>query len=271
MNGIKEQFKENGYLEIKGLFTPAEVDEILDAIKNAKQCDTGRGRLNDTGLIFNHNLYFHNPRIQNFVTQKKIIDLLVQLAGPDIWIRWDQLVTKLPGGTEFPWHQDNGYNGLKVEHFQFWIALSESKPENGGLWLSPGSHKKGVRPHKWVGKHKVCEDPVNEEIAISAEPGDGVIFSSLMLHRTKPNLSQTPRLAYVIEYMSTKDYDPKLDAPYFMAAKSGMPSPRFADVYPGMKNPLNRLMYGESFLQRAAYRVLALPVLSHLVETLSVL
>ncbi len=255
MNDLCTQFKEKGYLEFRGLFSRAEVDELLDAIKNAKQCETGRGRLDDKGLVFNHNLYFYNSRIQAIVSQKKIVDLLTPLAGPDIWIRWDQLVTKLPGGVEFPWHQDNGYNGLKDEHFQFWIALSESNPENGGLWLSPGSHKNGVVPHKWVGQHKVVECNIEQEVPISATRGDAVLFSSMMMHRTKTNKSDVPRLAYVIEYMSTKDYDPKIKAPFFMVAKNGVSMPGFVDTYPGMESFFNHFKYGQTLIQRAAHKI----------------
>ncbi len=249
-NTLAEQFRQKGYIELRAFFTRQEAEDILRAIRNAKQCERGLDRLNDAGLVFNHNLYFHNPAIQEFISQKKIIEVLVPIAGPDIWVRWDQLVTKLPGGVEFPWHQDNGYNGLKDEHFQFWVALSESKPENGGLWLAPGSHLRGVLPHRWVGKHKVWQGVVGQEVAISAQPGDAVLFSSLMLHRTKPNQSNIQRLVYVVEYMSAKHYDPHLDPPFFMAAKNGVSAPGFVKTYAGRQNPLNYLKYAPMIAAR---------------------
>ena len=244
-------FREKGYIELRGFFSPQEVESVLRAMRDAKQCERGRGRLNDNGLLFNHDLYFHNPDIQKFISQQKIVDVLVPLAGPDIWIHWDQLVTKQPGGVEFPWHQDNGYNGLKNEHFQFWIALSESKPANGGIWLSPGSHKKGILPHAWVGKHKVYQRKVKNEVAISASAGDALIFSSLLLHRTKPNVSNITRHSYVIEYMSVKHYDPHLTPPYFIVAKNGKSAPRFEKTYEGQRNPFSRFKYPGFMLQDA--------------------
>lgn len=248
-----EEFKKNGYLELRAFFSPAEVQSILRSVQNAKQCEKGRDRLNDNGLIFNHNLYFHNPDIQKFVSQQKMIDVIKPLAGPDIWIHWDQLVTKQPGGVEFPWHQDNGYNGLKNEHFQFWIALSDSHPENGGLWLSPGSHKKGIRPHAWVGKHKVYQGEIKGELPIYARAGDAIIFSSLLLHRTKPNTTNVMRYAYVVEYMSTKHYDPHLSAPYFMVAKNGVSRPSFENTYEGEKKLFARFQYPGFFAKRVKH------------------
>ena len=249
---LAKEFKEKGYLELRGFFTRQECEALLATMGTAQQCERGRGRLNDQGLTFNHNLYYHNPPIQQFITQKKIIDLLTPIAGPDIWIRWDQLVSKKLGGVEFPWHQDNGYNGLKDEHYQFWIALSPSNAENGGLWLVPGSHKNGVAPHIWVGKHKVAQGvDESKEIAISAQTGDAVLFSSLMMHRTKLSTVNIDRHAYVVEYMSAKKYDPYLEAPFFMVSKNGVPSVGFADNYPGRRNPLNHLKYAPSFPQLA--------------------
>jgi hypothetical protein len=94
-----------------------------------------------------------------------------------------------------------------------------------------------------VGKHKVFQGPIPEEVPISASAGDAVIFSSLMLHRTKPNISNITRISYVVEYMSVKHYDPHLTPPYFMVAKNGHSAPSFEETYEGRKNPFARLQY----------------------------
>ena len=91
----------------------------------------------------------------------------------------------------------------------------------------------------------VFNGEVKKEVPISAMPGDAVLFSSLILHRTKPNLSNIPRLAYVIEYMSTETYDPYLEAPYFMIAKGGVPAPGFENNYAARQNVFNRLKYAK--------------------------
>ena len=164
--------------------------------------------LNKGGLTFKHNLLQQSPFLQGFISQQKVIDFMSPVIGPDIWVRWDQAIAKVPGAPEFPWHQDNGYNKLRQGHFQLWVAMTEINNQTGLLWLQPGSHRRGVMNHSLEGTHQVCEGEPAGAVAIEAEPGDAILFSSLLLHRTSPNVGTKPRWAYVVEYMSLDQYDP---------------------------------------------------------------
>ena len=96
---------------------------------------------NDDDVLDKGNLNFHallmhcSEKIRAFISQAKIIDLLSPLAGPDIWVRWDQAVEKQRGAGTFPWHQDNQYSYLKDQHYQFWISMTSMTADNGGLWV----------------------------------------------------------------------------------------------------------------------------------------
>jgi ectoine hydroxylase-related dioxygenase (phytanoyl-CoA dioxygenase family) len=244
MSDLKTQFKSQGYVFLKGFFSQEEAAQTLRDVEEAQPKNASKSSgLSKVGLVFKENIYYQSKPLQAFVSQPKVVDLLKQLIGPDFWIRWDQLISKHPGGVEFPWHQDNGYNKLRNEHYQFWVALSPSNPNNGGLWLIPGSHKKGFLTHRFVGNHEMWEGDDSGEISITAEPGDVVVFSSLMLHRTKASVSGPVRHAYVVEYMSSKHFDPYIDPPYFMVAKGGRPDPKFVNFYQGRLSPANALKY----------------------------
>ena len=194
-------------------------------------------------LVFRHRLFFKSEEIQQFISQRRLIDVLTPILGPDLWVRWDQAIYKGPGGGEFPWHQDNAYNRLKDEHLQVWVALTKMDRDRGGLWLQEGSHRYGVVPHEVVGTHLSYPDKLGKAVAIEAEPGDLVLFSSLMLHSTGPNVTQDSRLAYVIEYMSMDSYDPYIRSPYFLAARNGEPHPEFVRFFRGRLSPANQLKY----------------------------
>lgn len=247
---LNAQFRSDGYIVKRHFFSPEEVARAVNIVTDAQPKGGVKSRLDKIGLTFKENIYYDNPTVQKFISQKKIVDLLAPLIGPDFWVRWDQLVSKAPGGAEFPWHQDNGYNNLKDEHYQLWIALTPSHPENGGLWLIPGSHKKGLLPHRSVDKHKVWSGRVDHEVPIIADPGDVVVFSSLMLHRTTPNTVSYPRHAYVVEYMSNEHFDPFIMPPYFMAAREGKPDPKFVYFYQGRLSPGNAIKYLKPRLKR---------------------
>jgi len=238
----KGEFERDGFTICRGFFSPEETAGLLSKLREA-QTLARQSRLDRSGLSFKHNLYQVSPALRDFVSQEKVVHLLREIIGPDFWIRWDQTVEKTPGGDEFPWHQDNGYNGLKDGHFQLWVSLSDMTPENGGLWLQRGSHRLGVRPHHVVGNHLVCPGDPETAVFVPASPGDVVVFSSFMLHRTAPNVTEKGRLAYVVEYMSLDHFDPFIEPPYFVVARGGEPRPSFVRFYRGRLNPANQLKY----------------------------
>lgn len=245
----KREFELDGFTILPKFFTEAECDHLLVELRRAQEQAAVSG-LDKSGLSFKHNLYRTSAPLRSFLAQEKIVGFLQDIIGPDFWVRWDQTVEKTPGGAEFPWHQDNGYNGLVDGHFQFWISLSNMTPENGGLWLQKGSHRNGKMPHERIGNHMVCKGNEENAVFIPATVGDAVLFSSFLLHRTSPNVTNTSRLAYVIEFMSCRHFDPYIPAPYFRVASHGRPNPKFMRLYRGRLNPVNQLKYLPTRLSR---------------------
>lgn len=238
---LQEQFKTQGFVICKNLFTEAEAEALIEHIERAETID-GVSALNKGAMTFYSGVYAQSSALQKVVSQPKIIDFLKQFIGSDFWVRWDQAVAKGPGAGTFPWHQDNAYNSLKDEHFQLWIALTNTNSDNGGLWLVPKRHSY-LLPHDKVENHMVYQGKPEDAILIEAKPGDVILFSSLTLHSTTPNVTQNTRWAYVIEYMACKDFDPSVAPPYFMVARNGQPTNEFVYWYRGRLNVMNHLKY----------------------------
>ncbi|MDA0991555.1 MAG: phytanoyl-CoA dioxygenase family protein [Verrucomicrobia bacterium] len=237
------EFEEQGYIHLKGFFSQAEIESLRDDIVTASgRLDKASG-LNKDNMIFYSNLFQKSEQLRALATQPKVLDVLRAVAGPDLWIRWDQCVAKAPGAPPFPWHQDNAYNGVKDEYYQFWIAVTDMTADNGGVWLQPGSHQHGTLPHKRVENHWVSEKSFNNEILIDAAQGDAMLFSSRMLHHTKTNHSEADRWAYVIEYMSLDHFDPTVPGPYFVACTRDRQEPGFVKSYRGSRSVRNRIRY----------------------------
>ena len=238
---LRRDFDANGYVVVRGFFRPAEMAALIEEIKRG-ETRNGVSGLNKGALTFYSSLFFHNPTIREFVSQPKIIELLAPILGPDFWVRWDQAVAKGPGADTFGWHQDNGYSRLYDPYVQFWVALTDMTPDNGGLWLEPGSHKRWL-PHRNIDNHRVYQGKPEHPVFIEAKAGDVVVFSSLALHSTTPNVTPTPRWAYVVEYMAINHFDPSIEPPYLIVAKDGNPHCEFVESYPGSRNLWNRLKY----------------------------
>lgn len=237
----RDLFDQQGYVVFPQMFDAVDMDRLIALIQDGHSQES---ELNRNHMRFYMNVFRRSPEVQVFITQQCIIDAVNKIAGPDLWVRWDQAVEKGPGGAEFPWHQDNAYNGLLEPFFQVWIALSDMTPENGGLWVQPGSHRLGRLPHHKVHNHLVSS-AVEPERAIfcHARRGDVIVFSSMLLHRTLPNTQAERRWAYVVEFMTLDQYDPFVKAPYFIAAEDGISAPKFVATYRGQHNLANQAKY----------------------------
>jgi hypothetical protein len=151
-------------------------------------------------------LNFRSPLLAECILEPRLLEMAVQLLGEDLRFWWDQGINKGPGsGSAIAWHQDNGYqNGRTQEFVTFWLALDDSCEENGGLQVIPGSSRNGLREHVWQGVHAVIPEdsiPLEQAVALDANAGDVLIFSSLLVHQTVGNRTiDRNRRAWVIQY-----------------------------------------------------------------------
>jgi hypothetical protein len=257
------EFRRDGFTVIRGFLDPDHAARLCDEVRSART-------RSETDLVLRHrvefrnNLYFGSKTIRRLLASQRLLDVLVPIAGTDLWVRWDQAVSKPGGAGTFAWHQDNAYSRLVDAHVQVWFALTASNAENGGLHLEPRSHRHGLLEHRRSGDQVAYAGRPRCPVSIEAEPGDIVVFSSFTLHSTTPNDTSTTRWAYVAEYLSLRHVDPTIDPPYFVVARHGVSAPEFVDVHPAADALVNRLKYGTP--ARAARRMLGVPrhVTAHL-------
>ena len=239
---LARQFDKDGFVVSRRMFSPERMRDFIAEIQSFERKSDRAEPLDQGGMRFYSDIFRQSELIRRFITEPALIDVLSRIAGPDLWVRWDQAVAKGPDSGVFAWHQDNGYNRLPQQHYQVWIALSEMRKDNGGLWLVPGSHKHRFA-HARVASHFAAvgseryDAPDSGRVFIEAEAGDVVIFSSLTLHKTYENVTATSRWAYVAEVMRLGDFDPTVKPPYFLAAREGRPVGEFVDRLACSRDP----------------------------------
>ena len=202
-----KDFRELGFVNIGPIFNQRDIESIQSEYDRLVTMDSQTLGNDDEGRFpYRAMLNFRSEKLKAITQNKNLLDGMVQLLGADVRFWWDQGINKSPGaGSYIDWHQDNGYaNGVTPEYVTCWLALDDSSPENGGLYVIPESHKAGPRDHEWQGVHAVVSEQfVEAEKAqpLNAKAGDMLLFSSYLLHQTVGNTSKDKqRRAWVMQY-----------------------------------------------------------------------
>ena len=213
----RQHFSQAGYTFIQGLLPPDDVSRLTMLVERhvrahqhelAVQNAEGVSRAGE--ISFTQHLAERDPDLAHFVRHPRLVEVAVALLGESLDLYWDQAVYKLPDTPrDFPWHQDNGYTAVEPdEYLTLWLALGDISVQNGCLWVLPGSHRGGVRPHLDTPIGRAADPGGSTGVPIEAKAGDVLAFSSLLLHKSGPNLSNGERKAYIVQYTPEGALDP---------------------------------------------------------------
>ncbi|MBT3428196.1 MAG: phytanoyl-CoA dioxygenase family protein [Gammaproteobacteria bacterium] len=211
-----QQWNKAGYFILKGALHEDVIGLLrseIDPLESARELwlreqHDGRMFINRADdITFTAHLVKVSKIARQFVRLPVFADLCIDLVASDARLYWDQAVYKKPGTPlEFPWHQDNGYTFVvPQDYLTCWVPLTSATVENGCPWVVPGIHRSGTLEHWQTELGFEClsrvDDKVDETaIAVEAEVGDIVVFSSLTPHRTGPNLTDDVRKSYIVQF-----------------------------------------------------------------------
>jgi len=200
------QYHAEGWCTTGRIFSHTECDAISAAFEALHETTLLLGETSDGPLAYQPMLFGRSPLLTRMIADSRLVELVVQLVGPDARMFWEQLVAKPPQArTELPWHQDDGYAPTNPPgYLTCWIALDDADQDNGCIWVLPGSHRKGVFSHKKAGRYfrSGIEAFGSERAAVPApvRKGEILLFHSLTLHRSGPNVTDRPRRAWIVQY-----------------------------------------------------------------------
>lgn len=199
-----EAFRSEGYFILDDLFDDDECDEIVGHVEAAAFA-LDLGERSDGPLTYRPMMHLGSPDLTAVATDPRWAPIVLPLIGTgDARLYWEQAVAKPPQArTELPWHQDNGYTPLVPEEYiTCWLALDDADLDNGCLWVIPGSHCNGTIKHNnGAGPFRVGHDgPAEDGVAVPVKRGSVLVFSSLLMHRSGPNVTDRPRRAWILQY-----------------------------------------------------------------------
>ncbi|ANE48352.1 phytanoyl-CoA dioxygenase [Paenibacillus swuensis] len=218
-----EFYKENGYLLVRGVFNPQEVEEMREAvdaiIQRAAQTkldsnDAWQGdflpkeELKKLVLKGFHDVHYHDAAFTRAIVHPNMKAVLTRIIGPNVQLHHSKMLVKPPeNGAAFPMHQDYPY--FPHENHSMLAAsvhLDRADEENGCLRVIPGSHRQGELPHvgSYYLNHK--EYPITDGIPCVAEAGDVLFFNYLTIHGSESNKSSRTRRNILFQCRDASDY-----------------------------------------------------------------
>jgi phytanoyl-CoA hydroxylase len=219
------QYRREGWVLARRILGPRSVEACKQALSDLA---IGQTAATQTSLMYEYGQSpeqltpeqreFHLRKYMDFVDDAPALKMaamnsrlharLDQLLGEGRVLFQEMALIKPPRiGSEKPWHQDASYFRVTDPGLiaGVWIALDQATTRNGCMEVIPGSHSRGGVPHEHEDDFNRCqivESYVDRErrIAIEMEPGDALIFHSMLHHFTEPNTSNTRRRAVQFHY-----------------------------------------------------------------------
>jgi len=153
------------------------------------------------------------PWVYRIVSHPRVLDAVETILGPNLLVWSSRWFAKMPGDkTYVGWHQDATYWGLRPPNVTTaWIALSESVPQNGCMRIIPGSHKSGILPHNETyadnnalsrGQEIAVDLDESQAIDVVLAPGEMSLHSIAIVHGSKVNHSDRPRIGVSVQYLT---------------------------------------------------------------------
>lgn len=145
-------------------------------------------------------------------TQPGLLDLMEQLAGPDL-ILWSSVLfyKRAHEGPATPWHRDaTAYPIEPMATTTAWIAVNDSRRDNGCVRFIPGSHRgreagRHDRTHRPGDYFAGSLDPdsfdASTAVDVELEAGQMVVFDVFTIHGGRPNQGTRPRGGYAVRFM----------------------------------------------------------------------
>ena len=201
-----QEFRERGYVVVRGLVSAAELEPMLASYLAAARGERIVPGWND-GMQPGQIVQLGDPSAKlgwrDMPYFERICTIARALGGDDMVLAYDQMIYKQPGQeTEVLWHQDAGYHwqGSASERgITCWLALVDVTGDQGTMTFLPGSHRHGIVPHHSaqdrnpIGGALEAEADTGAAEQVEYRAGDCSFHHGRTLHYTGANRTDRPR------------------------------------------------------------------------------
>jgi len=213
-------YQSNGYITVENVFSADEVAEMRrvteEFVELAREVESNTPVYD---LEPNHsreqprvrrikNPASHHVAYAGILKHSRLLDLIEQLIGPNLWSNGNKLNMKSAAfGSPIEWHQDWAfYPQTNDDLLAVGVAIDDMTMENGCMLMVPGSHRGPLFDHHqngaFVGAITDSEfNPEREEVVpVEVKAGGISIHHARTLHASAPNTSSKSRRLLLIQY-----------------------------------------------------------------------
>jgi phytanoyl-CoA hydroxylase len=204
-------YREQGFVRLRGMLTPTEVERYRAAVDDAVARDLGR--FASQSQVFRQvvNLWESQPVLRELTFHPRIIAAARALAGVPLRLWHDQALIKPPAGKPTVYHQGqtNWSHICRPDSHALtvWVALNDVPVEMGCMGFIPGSHR-----HWDLGRQENLQDPRGlyrlrpefeweQNIRLPLRAGDLTVHHAFTAHNAGPNTTDQHRYGFIIDFM----------------------------------------------------------------------
>ena len=210
----KMHYELNGWVRVPGVFSHEEIGSVSGWLNDIAKWPEDAKRwmhhyeVDEAGqkmLARSENIVPYHPGLAQLTMLGRIPMYVADAMGREVFLYKEKINYKLSGGGGYAAHQDApAYKQVHV-HCTALLSVDASRRDNGCLEFVSGRHKEGL-----IG---LTQDGIIDEeackgmpfTACETEPGDLVIFSSYVPHRSRANTSGRPRRLLYLTYNAQEE------------------------------------------------------------------
>ena len=230
----RRAWREGSYVVLPSLFADRTdqiarwVDEVAAWPRDDGRWLTNYEKTNPAQLARRENFVPYHEGLARLLMGPETLEVVAGVVGGPVVLYKDRINFKYPGGGAFGPHQDSvAFDSTAEPHVTLLIGVDAADPDNGCLELAAGwrADRRDVlpleAPHADMPAYReIAREVVGELcwIPVPVQPGDAVVFTSFLPHRSGPNRSVTPRRLIYAVYNAAAEGD--LRAAYFATKRA---------------------------------------------------
>jgi ectoine hydroxylase-related dioxygenase (phytanoyl-CoA dioxygenase family) len=214
-----EQYQQDGFLVLRQVFDDKETGVIQAECNRLISLDiidrlnirTGMRKVDGVDVIEKFDPVIDlSPVLTHLVQDERILSPLRDIYLDEPLLFKDKLIFKLPGNTGYTMHQDAAYwQGFPYRDLiSVMVAIDGASQANGGLELFPGYHRQFLSVPgelRNMNEQEANSIDTTKGQLVETQPGDIIIFHSLVPHRSGPNTAESSRRQLYLTYTPSRN------------------------------------------------------------------